>query len=352
MTRTNVPKTMQGVQLDDYHEDLQEAIRRLRIVELPVPDPSRGQVLVEIAAAACNPSDLLLLTGKYGVRKTLPTVPGWEGAGRVVAHGGGLLSRWPAGKRVACVVQTDGGGTWAPYAVTQASSCIPLKRQLGWQQAAGLIINPLTAMGLLDTARRAGHRAAVQTAGAGQLGRMLIRMAADAHFPLISIVRRDEQLRLLQSLGAQHVLNSARDTFLDELKDTSRQLRATAAFEAIAGDMTGIVANAMPSGTCVYLYGGLSEEPCGKIDPIQIIFRKKTIRGFYLGSWLASRGLWGILRAANRAQRLLLEGRIETTIQRRVALPAIQDGLQQYVQHMTDGKLLITPRAEDDTNGI
>ncbi len=341
---------MRAVQLDDYREDLKEAIQHLRVVELAVPEPARGQVLVEVAAAACNPSDLLLLSGKYGVRKTLPTVPGWEGAGRVVATGGGLLARWLAGKRVACVVDTDSGGTWARYCVTRASSCIPLKRPLGWEQAAGLIVNPLTAMGLLETARRAGHRAAVQTAGASQVGRMLIQMAADAHFPLVSVVRRDEQATLLESLGARHVLNSARDTFIDELKEACRRLRTTAAFEAIAGDMTGIVANAMPSGTCVYVYGGLSEQACGKIDPVQLIFRNKTITGFYLGSWLKDRGLWGVLRAASRAQRLLLEGRIAATVRRRVPLHAIRDGLQQYVENMTEGKSLIVPQADGDTD--
>ena len=96
------PKQMRAVRLSAYHEDVVEAIRSLRVVEQPVPKPRPGQVLVKIEAAPCNPSDLLLLQGRYGVLKSLPTVPGWEGAGRVVASGGGWLAGWLNNKRVAC----------------------------------------------------------------------------------------------------------------------------------------------------------------------------------------------------------------------------------------------------------
>src|SRR5215510_8855331 len=96
-----LPNTNRAVVLEEYHAELPAAIRALAVRELPMPEPKHGQVLVRIAAAPCNPSDLLLLQGKYGTLKTLPTVPGWEGAGTVVATGGGLLGRWLVGKRVA-----------------------------------------------------------------------------------------------------------------------------------------------------------------------------------------------------------------------------------------------------------
>ncbi len=159
-----IPETMFAVLLEEYRENIADAIDGLKLMERPVPVPGRGQVLVRIEAAPCNPSDLLLLQGKYGSLKTLPSVPGWEGAGTVVASGGGQLARWLNGKRVACGIQDDRDGTWAEYCVANAAQCIPLKSKLSIEQAASLIINPLTAMGLLDTARRGGHPAAVHTA--------------------------------------------------------------------------------------------------------------------------------------------------------------------------------------------
>ena len=150
------------------------------------------------------------------------------------------------------------------------------------EQAASFIINPLTAVALLETARRAGHAAAVHTAGASQLGRMMLAIAAEMNYPLINLVRRDAQAELLKSRGAKHVINTSRDGFANELKALCAKLGATAAFEAIAGDMTGIVLNAMPPASTVYLYGALSQAPCGNIDPIELVFHEKSLTGFYL----------------------------------------------------------------------
>jgi NADPH:quinone reductase-like Zn-dependent oxidoreductase len=337
---------MRALVLEAYHEDVADAIHGLKAMDWPTPQPRRGQVLVKIAAAPCNPSDLLLLQGKYGELKTLPTVPGWEGAGTVVASGGGLLGRWLQGKRVACALRADRDGTWAEYFLADANNCIPLKSRLSFDQAAGLIINPLTATGLLETARRLGHPAAVQTAAASQLGRMLLAMANEANYPLIHVVRRDAQVGLLKSLGAEFVLNSSSDGFTDELRTLCERLSATAAFEAVAGDMTGTLHNAMPRGSTIYVYGALSEAPCGNIDPVQLIFHDKTVKGFYLGAWLRRRGTLGVLRAASRVQRMFLDGRIATTIQRRVSLDEAAEGLQHYVQKMTEGKMLIVPQGK------
>ena len=342
----SIPRQMRGVVMSDYHAELTDAIDGLSVGELPVPTPGRGQVLVRIEAAPCNPSDLMLLLGKYGQLKTLPSVPGWEGAGTVVASGGGLLAGWLRGKRVACAVQEDRHGTWAEYMVANAMQCIPLKKDIRFEQGACLIINPLTAMGLLDTARRGGHAAAVHTAGASQLGRMLIAMAARDNYPLVNLVRREEQLELLQSLGATHVLNSSDEDFVEQLQEITRRLGATAVFEAVGGDLTGTVFNALPRGTKVFVYGALSEEPCGNLDPVELIFHDKTVTGFYLGEWLQRRGTLGILRAAGRVQRMILDGVIETTFQREVSLNDVRDGLHQYVENMTEGKLLIRPQAE------
>jgi NADPH:quinone reductase-like Zn-dependent oxidoreductase len=250
----DIPEKMRAVVLREYHEEIADAIGGLRVLERPVPRPRRGQVLVKIAAAPCNPSDLLLLQGKYGTLKTLPTVPGWEGAGTVVATGGGLLGRWLVGKRVACAVRSDRDGTWAEYVVVNSNNCIALKSAVPIEQGASLIVNPLTSLAMLETARKAGHQAAVHTVGACQLGRMMIAMAADVDFPLINVVRREAQAQIVRSLGATHVLNSTSERFGEELKLLCERLRATAAFEAIAGEMDGNCAQcnaARVDGVCV-----------------------------------------------------------------------------------------------------
>jgi NADPH2:quinone reductase len=338
-----VPAEASVLLLERHDLDLPSAIRSLRVIRRPVPRPGPGQVLVRVEAAPCNPSDLLFLQGLYGVSKPLPTAPGWEGAGTVVASGGGWLGRRLVGKRVACAGQTDGDGTWAQYYLTQARTCVPLHRDLDLERGATLIINPLTAIGLMDEARRCGARAVIQTAGASQVGRMVLRLASDASVPLVNIVRRDDQVELMRALGAEHVINSESDGFADDLRRLCRDLRVTVAFDAVAGEMTGHLLEAMPRGSTAIVYGALSEQPCGAINPIGVIFEGKRVEGFYLGSWMQRRGLISMLRLTSRAQRLVRDGGLDTQVQRHAGLDDAVDALLQYQRKMTDGKVLIHP---------
>ena len=332
---------MRALELTEYRESRAEAIANMRVVTKPIPVLRKGQVLVKMHAAPCNPSDTLLLTGAYGVRKMLPTVPGWEGAGTVVASGGGWLANWLVGKRVACGGQTDGDGTWAEYYVCPAMRCLPLRRDIDFDQAACLVVNPLTALGLLDMAQRGRHRAAVQTAGNSQLGRMIIRLANHVGLPLISTVRREEHVAALTQLGAEHVLNTATDGFDAALRSTAMRLHATIALDAIAGGMTGRLLKAMPDGATVVVYGALEHEDCRLIDPIDLLFQGKRVEGFYLGRYVDSLSLLRLLSLIRRAQSLVVAGVLTTTIQTRLKFEDVPQLLAETLQRSSEGKTLL-----------
>ena len=100
MSPNHIPENMTAVVLEAYN-----GVESLRVVQRPVPKPGPNQVLVKVAASPINPSDLMFIEGKYGFKKRLPVVPGFEGSGTVVAVGSSMMSRFLAGKRVACVVQ-------------------------------------------------------------------------------------------------------------------------------------------------------------------------------------------------------------------------------------------------------
>ena len=133
------------------------------------PRPGIGQVLVRMAAAPINPSDIGFLQGSYGAHGGASAVPGFEGSGTVVAAGGGYLTRLLLGRRVA--FSDASGGTWAEYHAANASLCVPLKKDITLEQGAMLLVNPLTALALLSIARQGRHKALVNTAAASALGR-------------------------------------------------------------------------------------------------------------------------------------------------------------------------------------
>lgn len=332
-----IPDKMRALELRDYDGRAES----LAVVERPVPRPGRGEVLVRVAAAPVNPSDLMFLRGMYGVRKKLPVVPGFEGGGEVVAAGGGLLARWLVGRKVACAARPDADGTWAEYMVTPARLCIPLRKEVTVEQGAAMIVNPFSAWALVESARKAGARAIAQTAAASALGRMVERLAARRGLPLINIVRREEQVEFLKSSGATHVLNSTTDDFEERLKKWCCGLNVTVAFDAVAGKMTGQLLRSMPRGGRVIVYGALSMEAC-EVDPRTLIFERKRVEGFWLSEWLGSQGALSKLLTASKVQKLLSSD-LKTEVRARLPLEEAARGLDDYARHMTGGKVLFIP---------
>jgi NADPH:quinone reductase-like Zn-dependent oxidoreductase len=335
----SLPATMRAVQLRNYDGKPDS----LTVAEVPVPRPGPGEVLVKVFASPVNPSDLMFIIGNYGFKKPLPTTPGFEGSGTVVETGSGFMAKFMKGRRVACAAADAkvGGGLWAEYVVTSAQFCVPLGKNVVMEHAATMLVNPLTAWALVDAARSGGHRAAVQTAAASALGRMVVRLGQRFRLPIVNVVRRAEQVELLRGMGAEHVLNSSDPDFDNQLRQTCHQLHATIGFEAVAGEMSGRVLTAQPQGSRMLIYGGLSLRPVA-VDPGPLIFEGKKLEGFWLSGWLRHRNLVSQLRVARQVQSMLA-GDLKTEIRARLPLEKAAEGVAQYSSEMTAGKVLIVP---------
>ena len=320
-----------------------DPIGRLRVAQIPIPKPGRGQVLVRIEAAPCNPADLMYLEGRYGIDRPFPSTPGFEGAGTVVESGGGLLARWLVGKRIACGGH-ECSGTWAEYCVVEATGCMPLASDMSFEQGAAALANPTTALSLVEVMRSGGHRAYVQTAAAGQLGKMIFLAARDAGLEGIHVVRRAEQAESLRALGAEHVLVSSDADFDRRLAELAAKLGATVALDAVAGDMTGRLLGALPAKSEVIVYGALSGTSCAAIDPIAgLAFGGKRVRGFEIAGYARERGLLRTLLLARKAQKLVRSGKFATQIATTVPLAEAPTQLAAYMGRMSDGKILLAP---------
>lgn len=334
---------MRAVQLKDYSGKPGS----LTVAEVPVPRPGPGEVLVKVFASPVNPSDLAFISGNYGFKKALPATPGFEGSGTVVEAGNGIMARFMKGRRVACAAADakSTGGMWAEYIVTSAQFCVPLSKRVEMEQGATMLVNPLTAWALMDEARRGRHRAAIQTAAASALGRMVIRLGQKFGIPVINVVRRAEQVELLRSMGAEHVLNSNDPGFDEALRSLCNKLGASISFDAVAGEMSGRVLRAQPQGSRMLIYGGLSMQGV-TLDPASLVFEGKRVEGFWLSAWLRRRNMLSQLRVARQVQQLLGSD-LKTEIRARLPLEKAADGLSQYAADMTAGKVLIMPGARN-----
>jgi NADPH2:quinone reductase len=274
----------------------------LSLADVPVPSLAPGEVLVRIEAAPINPSDLgLLLAGAdvasavvggtserpvvtapladgafrslaARVGKSLPV--GNEGAGTVLAAG----SSPEAQSLLRRTVAVAGGSMYSQYRAVGASSCLVLPPGTSAQEGASSFVNPLTALGMIETMRREGHQGLVHTAGASNLGQMLVKLCLEEDVPLVAIVRKPEQMELLRTIGAVHVCDSSSPSFMADLIDALSASSATMAFDATGGGkLVSYILTAMEAAANasareysrygstvhkqVYIYGGLDPGP-------------------------------------------------------------------------------------------
>ncbi|MEZ5070418.1 MAG: zinc-binding dehydrogenase [Bacteroidales bacterium] len=306
--------------------------------EVPVPRPGPGEVLVEMAAAPINPSDLATLKGGY-VDWPYPLIPGLEGSGRVVATGGGFVASLRAGKQVACSPGKKGGGTWAPYLCTSAMQCVPLPPSVTPIQGSTMLVNPMTALAFLHLATTGRHRAVINTAAASNLGKMLLRLGQDRNLPMIHIVRREEQRQTLKDLGASHVLMSTAEGFAGQLKELSHSLGASLILDAVGGELGGTLLAQAPAGSTLVAYARLSGENL-QIRPSDLIQENKTIRGFQLAQWLSTQSLPFKLRLSGQVRKLL-PTLLTTDIHREFPPDQANEAMELYRASMSSGKIIL-----------
>jgi NADPH2:quinone reductase len=307
-----------------------------QIMERPVPEPGPGEVLVRVMASPINPSDLMFLYGRNRSRKKLPCVPGFEGSGVVVKSGGGKDADALVGRNVA--FRTDRDGAWAQYAVADPKKCIALLPSVSFIAGAMLLVNPLTAWTLVDCAQKGGHACAIQNAAASALGRMVIKFAAERKLNMINIVRRDEQIELLKSIGAQYVINSEHSDFDAELGKLARQNNATVAFDAIAGSGANRLLQAMPRGSQLWSYGGLSAAPL-EIDPVSLIYDERSVHGFWGPQTFYKLAKQDFDNGVTEIQQGI-DTTFKSDVHRTFSLHKFTAAIDEYEQNMTRGKVL------------
>lgn len=329
----SIPTMMRALQLESF-----DGPEGLHVREIATPVPRAGQVLIKMHAAAVNPSDLMFLRGRYGVRREPPTIPGFEGCGTVVAAGAGF-GRVLVGRRVALASQGS-FGTWAEYTIASATQVFPLRSAISDAQGAMLLVNPLTAWALIDEAVRTRHRAVVLNAANSALGRMVIRTAALRGLASIAIVRNAAYVDVLRGLGATAVLVSSAPDFATQLADACTRYHAGIGFDAVAGELTGVMLKAMPAGARVLVYGALSLAPV-QVDVGTLLFGNKIVEGFWLSEWIKRRGMLTVVRAMRDIQGSLYPA-MTTEVLAQYPLDTAAAGIRAYQDAMGTGKIVLT----------
>ncbi|HZK09130.1 MAG TPA: zinc-binding dehydrogenase [Bacteroidales bacterium] len=338
----SLPKTMKAIQLNDYNSNLLRVLAAMRVAEIPVPQPATNQVLVRVEASPVNPSDLAFLRGGYNVRKTLPAIAGFEGAGTIVSVGERSKENL-IGKRVTFYVNDDRQGAWTEYVALSDKDYFVVDKDMPVEQAACLFINPFTAWALVEHVQKGGHKTVIQSAANGQVGKFIRHFALSRNIEVINLVRKPEQVEALKNEGVKHVLNISDDNFDEQLQALAFELKATAAIDAVGGELSGKLFNAIGDNGEVIVYGGLSGQPLSGFDTLGAIFKSKTIRGFNLNGWISEKTSDEFEKVSETIQSLFTSGELATQIQASFPLDRFVDGIRQYISAMSSGKILLLP---------
>jgi NADPH2:quinone reductase len=354
----------------------------LSLVSAPVKEPAADEVLLRMEASPINPSDIGLLfgaadmtTAKLGGSADRPVITasiperqmksmegrlgqslpvGNEGAGVVIAAGTSAAAQALLGQTVAVL----GGGMYAQYRCIKAEHCLALPKGTEAAEAASCFINPLTALGMVETMRSEGHKALVHTAAASNLGQILNRICIKDGIALVNIVRKPEQEQILRSLGATHVCNLSAPTFIEDLTQALTATGATIAFDATGGGkLGGQILHCMEASLNrnakeysrygstthkqVYLYGSLDTSPTE--------FVRTFGMAWGMGGWLLTPFLQRIGPQAVKALKARIAAELKTTFassySKEISLyEALQpSAIAVYGQRATGSKYLINP---------
>ena len=357
----------------------------LGLAEVEMPQPQEDEIVVRMEASPINPSDLGLLlafadlsTVEAGVSEGRPAltaqVPeafmrnlaprldqpmpvGNEGAGTVVSAGASATAQGLLGKTVAVL----GGAMYAQYRKIKASDALLLPNGTTAREGASCFVNPLTALGMVETMRMEGHSALAHTAAASNLGQMLQKICLADGVPLVNIVRKPEQVALLKDMGASHVCNSSEADFMATLTDAFAETGVTLAFDATGGGSLGsqvltcMEAAAARRGGAVggygtnvfkqlYIYGGLDRSPTQ--------LTRNWGFAWSIGGWLLPPFLAKIGPEAAQGLRERVAREIKTTFAshyaREVSLAEALsvEAVQTYGRQATGEKYLINPNKD------
>ncbi|MER9795881.1 zinc-dependent alcohol dehydrogenase family protein [Mesorhizobium sp. M0142] len=253
----------------------------LRIENVDMPAPGRGEIQIRVKALGLNRAEALLRSGRYIQTAPLPSGLGLEAAGLVETVGEGVNGFAP-GDAVS-IVPPVSMARWPAYgeiATYPAELVVKHPPSLSWEEAAAAWMQYLTAYGaLIDIAKLGREDFVVITAASSSVGLAAIQIANLVGATPIAVTRTSAKKRALLQFGAAHVIASAEEDLEARLKEIAGPERIRVVFDAVGGPIFEPLTAAMARGGILIEYGGLSLDPTPFPLPA-VLAKTLTLRGY------------------------------------------------------------------------
>ena len=316
------------------------APEKLELVEIPIPKLKKGEVLIKMAFSPINPSDLAFLTGNYGIKKPMPVVPGLEGSGVVIENGGGFYGKMLLNKNVACVASPKYDGTWAEYMVTEATKCIALKKNVALEQGSMFFVNPLTAISFIEICKKQKFNCIVMSAAGSALAKMVLHLSKKEGIPFVGLVRKNEQVIELESIGAEKGINITDSDFENKIKESVKNKGKILYLDCVGGgSLPYKILNCLPDSSKMLIYGRMDQLEKPDFQPQDLLFHHYSIEGFWLSKKAESQSFIETFLNTRKVNNMLADG-FETKIVNKFGLENFEKAIYGYYNNMSAGKVL------------
>jgi NADPH:quinone reductase-like Zn-dependent oxidoreductase len=301
------------------------------------PDPGPEEVLVSMEAAPLNPSDFLLIRGRYGVRPAFPFSVGAEGVGRVTRIGSKVDVAFQ-GKRV-LILPTYEQGTWADQVLVSVRNIVPISDEADPLQLAMIGINPATAYLLLNryVSLMPGDWIG-QTAANSAMGQYIIALAKLAGVKTLNVVRREVAAEQVRQWGGDRVVLQG-DNLYKDIEEALNGKELSLVLDTVGGTPAGELSKSLKTGGSLVIYA-FSRGEFPAISLSDFLFRGLSLHGFWLGNWILNAPRTEIQEIYQKLGDLVADGSLSAAVEQVYPLEQFKEAFEQSLKSNRSGKIL------------
>lgn len=303
---------------------------KLSLEEIEKPVPAADEVLIKVSAAGINYADTMMRAGNYLTKPDLPFTLGYEAAG-TIEELGEAVEGLEKGQRVLAVT-TSGG--YAEYATAKAKTVMPIPDELGDSEATALLVQGLTALGLLDETK-SGETILVHAA-AGGVGTLLVQLAKMKGLKVIGTASSEEKLQLVANLGADAAINYSEEDWTDEVLTATGGKGVDWIIEMVGGEIVAKNLKVLAKHGTMWIYGSASGEDF-KVSVLSLMAKNHTIRGY----WLMNESIENRIRYTKELLQHIGAGRLKVQVTE-FPLEQAREAHEAIENRKTTGKVVLT----------
>lgn len=302
---------------------------KLVLEEIETPVPKSDEVLIKVAAAGINYADTMMRSGNYLTKPELPFTLGYEAAG-TIEEVGDAVTNLSVGQRVLATVSSGG---YAEYATARAALTMPIPDELGYGEATALLVQGLTALGLLNETR-SGQTILIHAA-AGGVGSLLVQLAKHKGLKVIGTASSEQKLQLVANLGADKVINYSEPDWTDEVLKATDGKGADWIIEMVGGAIVGQNLKVLAKHGTMWVYGAASGEDF-KVSVLSLMHKNHTVRGY----WLMNESVENRIKFTRELLEHLAAGRLKIQVTE-FPLEQAREAHEAIESRKTTGKVVL-----------